>query len=68
MNILSINALEHVRKFGDFRADEGRLRLVPALDGVIEQLARLLGQAGQHRGQVDDDLPEQIERDGANVL
>ena len=41
---------------------------VPARDRLVEQLAGLLGQPRQHRRQVDDDLPEQIEADRADVL
>ena len=46
----------------------GVLRFVPVLDRVVEQFARLLGEPRQHRREVDDELAEQIERDGADVL
>ena len=36
--------------------------------GLPKQLAGLLGQPRQHGGQVDDDLAEQVERHGADVL
>ena len=68
MYVLFFDALEHVCEFGDWRADERRLRLVPVLDWVVQQLAGLLGELRQHGRQVDDDLAEQVERDGADVL
>ena len=66
--VLFFYAAEHVREFGDRRADQRLLRLVPARDRVIQQLAGLLGQPRQHGRQVHDDLPEQIERHGAHIL
>ena len=41
---------------------------VPAGDRIAQQLAGLLGQLRQHGGQVDGQLPEQVQADGADVL
>ena len=46
----------------------GVLDFVPVLDRLAQQFGRLLGQPRQHGRQVDGQLPEQIQRDRADVL
>ena len=68
VDVLLLDALHHVFELGDGRPDQRRLGFVPVLDRLAQQLARLLGQSRQHGGQVDGQLAEQIQGDGADVL
>jgi len=47
--------------------DERRLRGVEARERSAEQFLALLGELGQHRRQIHDELPIEVQRDGANI-
>ena len=66
--VLLLDTFEHVLKRGHASAGQRGLRLVPIPDRRIQQLFRLFRQLGQHRGQVDGQLSEQVQGDRADVL
>ena len=55
-------------ELGDRSADERLLRFIPVDDRLVQQDAGLMGEARENRRQVYDQLSEEIERDGTNVL
>ena len=68
LNVLFFNSFHHVLEFRDRRTCQRRLRLIPIGNRFAQQFTRLFGQFGQNRCQVNHDLPEQVDRDRANIL
>jgi hypothetical protein len=57
-----------VFELGHRRSHERLLRLAPGGDRPADQLAGLCGQTGQDRREINDDLPEEVEPHGADIL
>ena len=67
-HLFQFDSVHQMLKAADLLARPAALRFVPALDRLIQELAGLPRQTRQHRRQIHDQLPEQVQRDRANLL
>ena len=68
MHLFGVDSLHHVLEFRDRCSGQWSLGLVPVGDRIAEQLVGLFNQPGQNGGEINDQLPEEVQGDAADIV
>ena len=68
LELLQLDPRQKMLELVDLGAQQWLCRLLPFGDWLAEQLTCLPGELGEHRREINDQLAEQVQRHGADVL